>query len=413
VWSRCYGEACELWRARWRSAPDDLNLNEGHSIACPPQPVFAHSASLWRQKLFVFGGRHTETYSDSLSMLDLSAPSPRWGEVATLGAPPSKRRAHTATVCDGRLYILGGGVAHAETCGDMHSVSLTPPHTWRAEPSPARWRRFGHTSVLVASPPASPPTRRRAPPLWSPSPLATGLALEALEAGVREALEVQAARGVAGGDLIVFGGASYRPGAALEGDSITRAYDVRRARWRELSTRGSEPRPRYRHAAALLPAPAAGAGAAMAVWGGYLRRMDEGSNVLATNELFLLRLHSLTWEAPRTSGPSPEPRGGHTASLIGDKILIFGGGQLTLDGEEERWNEHDLPGLAWLDTSCWAYGAPATTGEEPGARGGHTAHVIGHDGAISLLILGGRRYEAGATGRHHGRAEAHVLQLGG
>jgi len=141
--------------------------------------------------------------------------------------------------------------------------------------------------------------------------------------------------------------------------------------------------------------------------------MDEASNVLATNELFLLRLDSLTWEAPRTSGLPPEPRGGHTASLVGDKILIFGGGQLTLDGEEERWNEHDLPGLAWLDTSCWAYGAPAATGEEPGARGGHTAHVIGYDGAISLLILGGRRYEAGATGRHHGRAEAHVLQLGG
>ena len=246
--------------------------------------------------------------------------------------------------------------------------------------------------------------------------------------------------------------------------------------------------------------------------------MDEGSNVLATNELFLLRrplaraggarvddasvtrprhvaqatladvggaaherravraAPSRPWLAPwrvghtrAPVGPSPEPRGGHTASLIGkrtlsrrheaarasllsrrsfarvsgDKILIFGGGQLTLDGEEERWNEHDLPGatpthqslpppppgprplrwgcaeglsptpcagLAWLDTSCWAYGdhtrdrgrgvcgalpepsgnlpvgAPATTGEEPGARGGHTAHVIGHDGAVSLHI---------------------------
>ena len=365
-WRTAYRHACILKHLAWEPAPPGF----------APAPLFAHSATLWKQRLYVFGGRHGEMYSNSLSVLDLSQPPERveWVEIAVEGRPPSPRRAHAAAEHGGRLYVLGGGVAHMLTCGDMHSVSLEPPHRWRAEPAPPQWARFGHTCV------------------------ATMLGRRPV--------------------LIVFGGASHKPHSSLEGDSVTRMYNLASRLWHLLDTSGAPPRPRYRHGATLIERP--GHGTAMVVWGGYLRRCDEAGETLATNEVFLLNLPTRTWEEPRTSGIPPAPRGGQTLTVIGDKILIFGGGQLMDLRDGHGWQERDLPGLCWLDTNTWAYGACRAAGPEPPPRGGHTAQLIGYDDSLALLVLGGRDFVDDApaaiftgTGVHLGRAEAHLLRLRG
>lgn len=378
-WHRCYADACSLSSVEWRPAPDVYR----------PPAIFAHSSTLWRQHLYCFGGRHGEQYSNALSMLELSSSAGGlgggWTHLLTEGEQPSPRRAHAAAEHAGRLYVLGGGVADMVTCGDMHSVSLISPHTWRAEPAPCGWARFGHTCLC---------TRVHT------------------RAGRRDA-------------LLVFGGASHKPYSSLEGDSLTRVFDLAARSWHMLEASGAPPRPRYRHSATMIHTGRTSANpdgeAAMVVWGGYLRQCDEDGATLATDEVFLLRLRTRCWEAPRTRGVPPAPRGGQTITVVGDKILIFGGGQLMDLRGGHGWQERDLPGISWLDMTNWEYGSSAPAGAEPGPRGGHTAQLIGYGGALAILMLGGRYFVEDATtadgvhstGTHLGRAEAFLLVLRG
>lgn len=42
-------------------------------------------------------------------------------------------------------------------------------------------------------------------------------------------------------------------------------------------------------------------------------------------DVHILDLEVMAWSNPRTSGPCPSPRAGHTALLIGNNLIIQGG----------------------------------------------------------------------------------------
>lgn len=136
--------------------------------------------------------------------------------------------------------------------------------------------------------------------------------------------------------------------------------DVDANQWKELRAKGTAPSPRYGHSATLV-------GPRVILFGG----VGQGA--------FLRDLHALdtttsTWYQGPCSGGAPAARYGHTACLHKTKLLVFGGQGATTFGD-----------LHILDLGCMAWNAPETTGPKPGPRQGHAAlmvqdHMIVHGG---------------------------------
>ena len=339
-----------------------------------PPATFAATVVTWDGRLYLFGGRHAETYSADVHCLDLLNERPCWVSLPTRGHPPSARRAHTAVVHGGRMWVLGGGVANAApTRGDHLSLGLGAPHEWRQETSPHDWARWGHSCVCAV---------------------------------------LCEAEG-----FLVMGGAWQREEARFTVDTrlLWRSM-IAGGQWRDVAASGDPPTACYRHAACRVRH----AGAeALAVWGGYalepVTYMAQDEERLAMNApttLHLLGLPACSWSSPRTRGVPPEPRGGHSMTRCGDKLLIFGGGQLTQRGSGP-WFEVDLDGVHVLDIPSLTFGECELGGTRPEPRGGHTSHLMVRDGQLVVLVLGGRDYPASASRNAQlGRAEAHWLALG-
>lgn len=72
------------------------------------------------------------------------------------------------------------------------------------------------------------------------------------------------------------------------------------------------PAPRSRHCAVLLD------NGRVVVHGG-------GGKDRIFDDLWVLDTNNMTWSQPKESGTKPSPRWGHSATLIGQRILVFGG----------------------------------------------------------------------------------------
>lgn len=105
-------------------------------------------------------------------------------------------------------------------------------------------------------------------------------------------------------------------------------------------------------------------------------------------DLWILDIETLSWSRPKTTGAAPLPRSLHSATLIGDKMFIFGGWvPLILDNFtcEKEWQctntlaVLDLKTMVWeqvnINNSVAAIEPPAGTEAEdiPRARAGHCA----------------------------------------
>lgn len=117
---------------------------------------------------------------------------------------------------------------------------------------------------------------------------------------------------------------------------------------------------------------------------------------LPNNKLTLLELVSHRWVKPNIPPPHPLPRRAHTAVLYRDTIYVFGGG-----------NGHRALNDVWaLDVSVspdkLRWEQIPTHGTKPGARGYHTANLVGE----VMVVLGG------SDGREC-FSDVWVLDLGG
>ena len=201
-------------------------------------------------------------------------------------------------------------------------------------------------------------------------------------------------------------------------------YDIANEYWHTLTPRGRlHPLGRFRHTATLLPSQQA-----MAVWGGFTvwptgagqdGVQQPGWDERCSAELFLLDLASISWSEPTCRGIPALPRGGHSAVMIGDYLVILGG----CDGGEEAEDpaaeadfvERDLNDMRALNTSTWQYVEMSACGVDLPPRSGHTAHLLPCDGGVALLVLGGRDYRPPEApwqdGQHLGRDDAFLLLL--
>jgi len=162
--------------------------------------------------------------------------------------------------------------------------------------------------------------------------------------------------------IFLFGG-HYDSG---EGDGFsylndTHILDIDENTWAQPRCRGTAPEPRYGHSAALV-------GTRIVYFGGR----GKGKHY---RDLHALDAASLTWYQGPSSGGAPSARQGHTATLHGTRLYVFGG----VCGGKYFGDLH------CLDLSSMAWSSPVTTGPKPTSRFGHTALLIGE----SLLVHGG------------------------
>ncbi|KNA11378.1 hypothetical protein SOVF_135770 [Spinacia oleracea] len=95
------------------------------------------------------------------------------------------------------------------------------------------------------------------------------------------------------------------------------------------------------------------------------------------SDVLVLNLDTVSWTTLVTTGPGPGPRDSHTATLWGNKIIVFGG----TNGSKKVNDLHILD----LDSKEWTQ--PTCSGSYPSARESHTATLVGDGG--QLAVFGG------------------------
>jgi len=162
--------------------------------------------------------------------------------------------------------------------------------------------------------------------------------------------------------IVIFGG--HFDGGSQNGFvylNDTNILDIDENTWSTPRCRGTAPEPRYGHSAALV-------GSRVVYFGGK----GKGTHF---RDLHALDTSSMTWFQGPSSGGAPSARYGHTATLHGTRLYVFGG---SCGGKY-------FGDLHCLDLASMAWSAPTTTGPKPTSRCGHAALLIGE----SLLIHGG------------------------
>jgi hypothetical protein len=150
---------------------------------------------------------------------------------------------------------------------------------------------------------------------------------------------------------------------------MNKEFATRRWQWAYPVVDGVNPCPRGGHSATL-------SGHSIVIFGGhYYRSKEEGYMYL--NDTFLLDVSANKFNKAKTNGTPPAPRYGHSAILAGSRIIIFGG-----KGEKEKVFR-DLHALDPA-TLTW-YQGPEGIGS-PSARFGHSANLVGNS---KMLIFGG------------------------
>eukprot|EP00743_Colponemidia_sp_Colp-15_P003636 GILK01003925.1.p1 GENE.GILK01003925.1~~GILK01003925.1.p1 ORF type:complete len:525 (+),score=89.33 GILK01003925.1:55-1629(+) len=181
---------------------------------------------------------------------------------------PWPRRDHTATLVDGRLLIFGGWNSelwnYTETFNELWALASDWKWTLLDVTGAAPAARRGHSSSLVGM-----GSQRK---------------------------------------LFVFGG-MYGYSKFLDD---LHCLDVDECKWESLTVSGSPPSARAYHSATVI-------GESVIFFGGLT-----GYNRY-TNELFLLHCGLLAWSQVQPPGPVPSPRCSHTATAVGNRVLILGG----------------------------------------------------------------------------------------
>jgi len=251
-----------------------------------------------------------------------------WSRVDAGGLQPSAREGHAAVEVGNKIFVFGGCVQGIRCFNDVH-IFDTDTLTWSQEPftGDAPEPRGGHSATLV------------------------------------------------GTDIFVFGGASSE---TTYGDAYK--LDLVQRHWTRAMPSGcpAVPSRRTNHAAI------ADIHGRIYIVGGY----DAESNFL--NDVWILNVYAgnadnwedsgtfpIVWEKPATTGQAPEPREGHSLTLVDRKLVLFGG--YTAAGAVAN-DVH----LYNLDSSEWV-SPPVSGAVLPAPRQAHSAARHGRD----VVIAGG------------------------
>ncbi|KAF7791577.1 hypothetical protein EIP86_002593 [Pleurotus ostreatoroseus] len=118
-----------------------------------PPPRRAHTAVLYRARVYVFGGGNGTQALNDLWALDVGASGAvermRWEQLQTRGRKPSPRGYHTANLV-GNVMVVMGGSDGRECFSDMWCLNMDNL-TWSQIKLSTVYRRLSHTATQVGS----------------------------------------------------------------------------------------------------------------------------------------------------------------------------------------------------------------------------------------------------------------------
>jgi len=140
----------------------------------------------------------------------------------------------------------------------------------------------------------------------------------------------------------------------------THVLDIPTARWAEVTgkERGMPPSPREGHTATTV-------GDTVVIFGGHgpLGRLSD---------LHLFHPPRLQWEQVQPHGAPPPPISSHTAEALGGAVIVFGG--KSADGTSSRLYSFDLGSRHWLSVKCkgrWGHASAVTVQSTLAVVGGY------------------------------------------
>eukprot|EP00741_Cyanophora_paradoxa_P014918 tig00020830_g14392.t1 len=310
-----------------------------------PTACIWSSATLVGKRIFVFGGFDGRTCLDELHVLDTE--TMEWSQPKTQGKPPAEYYFHSANLVGKRIFIFGGIGQEALRDEDVHSQIVTldvETLAWgvpRYCGMPPLWRL------------------RSAPPPPSPAPTRLQPSSPALGRGRSHSATT------VGSSIFLFGG--WDGQGKMYGQLFI--FNTDTMTWREPMTTGSPPEPRYAHSATLV-------GKKLYIIGGTDDpEIEEGLNVFS--EIHVLDTETMAWSRVASTGEAPQNAIWHTVNVVGTKLLAFGGGPY---GSKKK-----SIGLNILDTETMTWSVPKTYGVAPIKRFGHTTTLVG----ARILMFGG------------------------
>lgn len=73
-----------------------------------PEPIYRHSACIYKNSLYIFGGSNEISSSNKLYRIDLDSVRPQWHLEQCRGLLPSPRQDCSAVVYEDCMYIYAG-----------------------------------------------------------------------------------------------------------------------------------------------------------------------------------------------------------------------------------------------------------------------------------------------------------------
>eukprot|EP00301_Raphidiophrys_heterophryoidea_P002815 c11300_g1_i2.p1 GENE.c11300_g1_i2~~c11300_g1_i2.p1 ORF type:complete len:1154 (-),score=303.16 c11300_g1_i2:140-3601(-) len=329
--------------------------------ALPPSRARHTAVLLDANLILLFGGvGNACTFNDTFIF---SLQTRTWMEPIVWGELPPSRMDHAMSIVHGsagtRIFMFGG----SDTTSPLSDLRALVAVTWGAtKPDSQPPTRLGHTLNLIGS------------KMYLIGGATDGVACNDvrvydLEAnswdvphveGDPPAALVAHTSVVAGSELLIFGGGD----GAQVGNQLA-IFNLVTSTWFPALTQGRVPVARYGHAAAIFDNK-------MFVFGGY--SVKEGySNVMS-----VLDTDSLTWTSPAVGGVRPERRVGHTLTLVGNQLFLYGGSQ----------DSNIFEVIHLFDVVTYIWTQPQLAGNPdlfPVARFGHSACPVGS----RLFIFGG------------------------
>lgn len=257
----------------------------------------------------------------------------KWVSPQTSGRRPSPRYQHGAAVFQDKMYVVGGN-HNGRYLNDVQVLDLNT----------LTWSKVEQKSTT------SNPIMHGESKAESVLPPCAGHSL------------IQR-----GNKLLAVAGHSKDPSDTV----IVRAFDTETCSWSLLDSFGKAPIARGGQSVTLV-------GSNLVMFGG------EDTKRRLLNDLNILDLDTMTWDAVEAVGAPPCPRSDHTAAVqAGRHLLIFGGGS-----HSTCFND-----LHVLDLDSMEWSQPEQNGIVPTPRAGHAGVTVGD----SWYIIGGGDNKSGIS----------------
>ncbi|RKP06465.1 hypothetical protein THASP1DRAFT_25225 [Thamnocephalis sphaerospora] len=300
-------------------------------------PRWGHSATLLGHNLYVIGGIQSSNAASKYIRNDsfvysldttqaFHTDSPPWTAMEANGELPSGTGNHIAADAQSHIVIYGGSTDNPSQQDFLWSLDPTL-RTWSRKPSvggPAA-RLYYTTSATIGS------------------------------------------------NTYIFGGASSS--LTMGGNVSTVFYDnlykfdQSKLQWSELARAPGDSANRSQHTLSYVPAKKM-----LVAIGGMA-----GSSLAPTDSVLSFDIASNQWKEIKVAGEAPSPRRTHTAVVSGDHVIVFGGCDMSV---QELYND-----VVVLDTTTMSWLRPKVK-NAPTGRCGHTASMVGDYMLVTFGFMG-------------------------